>query len=90
MKIAPEQVRNTMLISGIETVEYQECGCCGEIIFYSRIGDRLFFNAGCGCGWKPPEPRGWGDASHWINGQGNDKCREELMQRFGFSVKSKV
>lgn len=89
MKITSEQVRDAMLSSGVEIVDHQECGHCGEKTFYSRMNDRLFFNAGCGCGWRSPEPRSWEDAAHWINLQSNDVCQQDLMERFGFSVKPK-
>jgi hypothetical protein len=76
------QVLEAMKAANITHVDHHDCGGCGEMVFYSRFGDQLFFNPGCGCSYSPPEPRSWDEAADYINMQ-NDEWRAKLKALFG-------
>lgn len=78
-----EQVKEAMIAKNITYVPHHNCGGCGEMIFYSREGEQLSFNPGCGCSWSPPEPRSWDDPAYWINMQSEDHWRVDIAARFG-------
>jgi ribosomal protein L37AE/L43A len=81
-KVTGNQVREAMMAANITQVDHHECGICGEMTFYSREGCNLFFNAGCGCAWSPPQPREWNDAAEFINMQ-DAEWQEKLKACFG-------
>ena len=82
--ITGQKIKEAMIAKGIDRVNHHDCGLCGDMVFYSRIGEQLYFNSGCGCSryWTPPEPQSWDDAANWINMQ-NDEWRGKLSQQFG-------
>ena len=84
--ITGEQVKDAMIEKGIEYVDHHECGICGVMVFYIREGEQLFFNSGCNCSHKGPEPRSWQSAADWINMQSNKEWREKLALRFGVAA----
>ena len=81
-----DQVEEAMIEKEIEQVDHHECGICGVMVYYSRIGDQLYFNPGCGCSYRGPEPRSWQSAADWINMQSNEEWRNKLAQRFGLAA----
>lgn len=83
MNVTGEQVKAAMIEAGITHVEHHDCGACGSRVFYSREGESLFFNPGCGCAWGPAEPRSWESAADWINMQSSPEWRNRLRERFG-------
>jgi hypothetical protein len=82
-QVTGEQVRDAMITANITRVEHHDCGGCGVVVFYSRIGENLYFNPGCGCKWSPSEPRAWSDAADWINMQTSEEWRQKLRAAFG-------
>lgn len=85
-QVTAAQVRAAMIAANITYVDHHDCGGCGEMVFYSREGEQLFFNPGCGCSsWGAREPRDWQDAASWINMQSSPEWREKLAQRFGLT-----
>jgi len=80
--VTGEQVRDAMAAADITRVDHHDCGICGEMVFYSREGSRLFFNSGCGCGSSPARGVEWQSAADFINNQ-NEHWRNELYARFG-------
>lgn len=83
MQVTGEQVKDAMIAANITHVDHHDCGGCGEMVFYSREGEHLFFNPGCGCSWSPAEPRSWQSAADWINMQSNAEWRSKLRAAFG-------
>lgn len=81
--VTGEQVRDAMIKANIDKVDHHKCGICKATVYFSRIGDQLYFNSGCICSYSPPEPRSWDDAAEWINMQSNKEWRLKLMQNFG-------
>lgn len=82
--ITADEVKKAMISSGIDRVEHHGCSICGQMTFYFRDGEQLFFNSGCGCSWSEPKPRSWDSAADWINMQSNGEVRRKLKERFGF------
>ena len=82
-QVTGDQVREAMVAADIDSVDHHDCGYCGAMVFYSRSGDRLFFNPGCGCSWSPQQPREWSDAADWINMQSTPEVRNMLRAKFG-------
>jgi len=85
MQVTGEQVKAAMIAANITRVDHHDCGGCGEMVFYSREGENLFFNPGCGCSWSQAEPRTWDSAADWINMQSSAEWRNKLRERFGLS-----
>ena len=86
MTVTGEQVSVSMIKANITHVDHHNCGGCGEMVFYSREGDYLFFHPGCGCGRRSDaEPRDWSDAANWINMQNMPEWREKIAARFGMT-----
>lgn len=85
MIVTAEEVKAAMVAANITRVNSHECGGCGSMVFYSREGERLFFNPACNCSsrWSPSEPREWDDAAEWINMQSHAEERNKLRLRFG-------
>ena len=86
--ITGDQVKEAMLSNDITRVDHHHCGLCGDMVFYSREGDQLYFNPGCSCvrPYNPPEPRSWDDPAKWINMQTNDEVRTKIAKRFGITL----
>lgn len=83
MLVTAEQVKSAMIKQGLERVDHHRCGICNSMVFYSREGEQLYFNSGCGCSWSAPEPREWESASDWINMQSSSEHRDALKVKFG-------
>jgi len=60
------------------------------MVFYSRDGEQLYFNPGCGCSWSPREPRSWDDAAVWINMQTSVEWRNKIAARFGIDLEEQT
>jgi hypothetical protein len=84
--VTGQRVKAAMILRGITRVDHHDCGGCGEMVFFIRDGDLLFFNPGCGCSWAHREPREWDEAADWINMQDNIKVRAEIARRFGVDL----
>lgn len=81
--VTGQQVMDAMISKDITHTDHHNCGICGEMVFYSRHEDQLFFNPGCGCCWSPAEPRDWEEAANWINMQTNAEIKNQIAKRFG-------
>lgn len=83
--ITGKQVKEAMITKNINIVDHHNCSICGEMVFYSREGDNLYFNSSCGCclSSSPPQPREWEDAANWINMQGTKDMQLEIANKFG-------
>lgn len=87
MNITGEQVKAAMTAAGITYVEHHDCGGCGYMTNYVRVGDHLLFDPGCDCGYlREPEPRSWDSAAEWINMQTSPAVTARLLQAFGFDA----
>lgn len=83
--VTGEQVRAAAMAAGITHIPHHECGCCGELVFYTVYDGDLYFNPACGCSWSLAEPRTWDSAANWINMQTNEDVRVRLMAKFGMT-----
>lgn len=83
--ITGEQVKQAMIAKNITYIDHHNCGGCGSMVFYSRKGEQLYFNPGCGCSARsdPAELRDWEEAAAWINMQSSEEWRTKIAQRFG-------
>lgn len=86
MRVTGEEVKAAMIASDIEHVDHHDCAICGEVVFYSRNGENLFFNPGCGCSWSPAQPRSWDDPADWINMQRTPEVRNTIRALFGLPL----
>lgn len=83
--VTGEEVKAAMIAANITRVDHHECGGCGHMVFYSRIGEFLYFHPACDCSYSLPEPREWESAAGWINMQSYSNHKAKLRAAFGFS-----
>lgn len=52
---------------GLKRWNIHTCSMCGYSCGYIIEGDEVFYDAGCGCLYNPPQPRTWGDLTSAFN-----------------------
>lgn len=83
MNVTGEQIKDAMIAASIEWVSVHKCSLCGYQCGYARVANHLFYDAGCGCLYRPPELREWDSVADFINRQSDPDTRQRLAASFG-------
>lgn len=87
--VTAEEVKDACAKAGITRIDHHDCGGCHYMCNYQIIDGKLYFDPGCDCpryGRASIEPRGWDDASNWINMQHKDEYKIMVAAKFGLTL----
>lgn len=85
--VTGEQVRNSILASGITWFPLRTCSVCNCIVGYEIYLSCPFWRGECECSsiWSP-ERRTWQDIANLINMQDSDASKIEIASKFGLKL----
>lgn len=84
-RVTGDEVKAAMIAANIDRADRQSCGECGTPMFYSRVGDQLFYNSDHP-NHDSPHLFSWQDAADWINGTRDPAAKAEVAAKFGLTL----
>lgn len=83
-RITGDQVKAAMIAANITRADRQNCQC-GTPMFYSRVGDQLYYNSDHPA-HDSPHAFSWQDAADWINATKDSTAKSEVAAKFGLTL----
>jgi hypothetical protein len=86
-KVTGEEIKAAMIANDITVVPHHACSICDYMTQYVRVGEILYFDAGCDCvkTHGSLQESEWDDPAEWVNMQTVEETALRLAASFGLA-----